>query len=496
MRKWALFLSSGGLLCLAFPDFGLFPLAWLGLVPLFEALSRPLTLRECLAGHFLFCLAYLGGILYWIPGVLVHYGHLPLWVGTAALLCLVLVLGLLLLPFTLGVRRLARHSFAGAVWAAPGLWLLTELLRDCFPFGGFPWGALGYSQQPFTWILQIADLGGVYLISSLVVLVNGSLWLAWRSPRRNRTTLAATAALFALAVLYGCYRVEIWEQQPVDTVRIGIVQGNIALHEGPEHYAQKYFKTLPRLFDQAVAAGATWVVFPEAQNPYRLEYDFYFRQFWSDRTAATGAYLLLNSAAVEADGYYNSAYLLDPAGEVVYRYDKIHLVPFGEYLPLAWLFGQAEALVAEVSSFRPGQEITLGQVGALRFATLICYEAIFPRQARRMVNEGAHLLVNITNDGWFGATAAPAQHLQIAAVRAVETRRPLVRAANSGYSAFISPLGRIEDQTGLFHEAVQVRNVVATSTVSPFLVGGLVPCALVIMVSVGLGLLSVHRARE
>ncbi|GAB4247158.1 MAG: apolipoprotein N-acyltransferase [Acidobacteriota bacterium] len=496
MGKWALFLISGGLLCLAFPDFQLFPLAWVGLVPLFEGLSRPLSRREQLAGHFLFSLAYFGGILYWIPGVLIHYGRLPVFVGYAALVCLAVVLGLILLPFTLGIHWLAQRRLEAAVWAAPGLWLLTELIRDAFPFGGFPWGALGYSQQPFTWILQIADLGGVYLVSSLIVLVNATLWLAWRKRRQSGPTVAATAGLFVLACLYGCYRAEIWEQQPVDTVRVGIVQGNIALHEGPQHYAQKYFKTLAGLFDQAVAAGATWIVFPEAQNPYRLEYDFYFRQFWSDRTAATGTYLLLNSAAVEADGYYNSAYLLDPAGRIVYRYDKIHLVPFGEYLPLEWLFGRAEALVAEVSSFRPGRKLTLGKIGTLRFSTLICYEAIFPRQARRMVGEGAHVLVNITNDGWFGATAAPAQHLQIAAVRAVETRRPLIRAANTGCSAFVSPLGKIEVRSDLFEEAVLVRDVAGTSSVTLFLVLGFAPCALVIMVSGGLGLLAARRVRD
>ncbi|HOM99988.1 MAG TPA: apolipoprotein N-acyltransferase [Acidobacteriota bacterium] len=482
MVTFLLYPAAGLVTALAFPDFSFFPLAWLSLIPLYEAAARRPSRRETVAGHVFFCLGYFGTVLYWIPGVLIRYGGLPWVVAALAWLLLVLILALFLLPFTAFLVWGMSRSEEGTVWAASGVWLFTELLRDRFPFGGFPWAALGYSQQPFPWLLQLADVAGVYLISFLLVLVNGSLWLWWR--RGIRRTMLTAVCLCALACLYGAYRISVWSPDSVGVVRVGIAQGDIALMEGSDHYAQKYFRTLASLFDRAVAEGARWVIFPEAQNPYRLEQDFYFRTFWSDRASATSTYLLLNSSHSDDDGYYNSAYLINPTGEVVYRYDKIHLVPFGEYLPLERLLGKADALVAEVSSFRPGSQVVVGRVDSLQFGTVICFEAVFPRSARAAVRKGAQVLVNITNDGWFGRSAAPAQHFQMAVVRAVETRRPMIRAANTGFSAFISPLGEVTARTGLFEETVLVEDVYASACRTPYLVFGELPCWAVIILSI------------
>jgi apolipoprotein N-acyltransferase len=255
------------------------------------------------------------------------------------------------------------------------------------------------------------------------------------------------------------------------SVRVGLVQGNIALAENQEYYAERYFEALPRFFHSAVEQGAQWVVFPEAQNPFLIEQDFYFRTFWERQVSRSGIYLLLNSTAVNASKpgfYYNSAYLLGPSGKVVYRYDKVHLVPFGEYLPFKGLLDFAGPLVSEVSGFRAGDDLEVGSVGDVRFATLICFEAIFPELGRESVLQGAQILVNLTNDAWFGRTAAPTQHLQMAQFRAIENRRTLLRAANSGFTGVVSQLGRLKQRTDLFEEALVVTDVKTYGTKTLF----------------------------
>ena len=475
-------LVSGILLCLAFPNFSWFPVAWCALVPyLFVCLGRSGGWKGVLAAHLAFCGAFFGGLLYWIPGVLVNYGSLPPSLGWLALFLVVLLLAAIAGVFPLLVSWTARRSVEAAALAAPGFWILAELLRNKLPFNGFPWGSVGSSQLPYSWVIQTADLGSVYLVSGLVVMVNAGVLMALRY-RRYRLIILAAAA-FGLSNLYGFYRIHVWTPSSAGDITVGICQGDIGLKSDLEHYAGKYFKTLAGLFEEAAGRGARWIIFPEAQNPYRYDRDFYFREFWSAKARAFHAYLLFNSTTSDELGYYNSALLLNPNGEMVYRYQKSHLVPFGEYLPLSSLLGNLPALVAEVSSFRAGPAGEVGKVDDVRFGTLICFEGTFPELARLAVNQGAMVLVQITNDGWFGKTAAPAQHLQIAAVRAIETRRHLIRAANTGYSAFITPWGDIEERTGLFEEAEIVRTIRPITDTTPFLLFGYWPAYLVIIVS-------------
>ena len=478
---------AGGLLALSFPDAAWFPLAWVGLVPyLYVCFSA--KVRALAVGHLCFCAAYFGVVLYWIPRVLVAYGGQGWFVGCLALVVMVLLLALILAPFPALVRWTAVRSPMTAALAAPGLWVMTELVRNSFPFGGFPWGTLGYSQLPYSWVAQLADVGSVYLISYLIVLVNAAVLMVVLE--RAYRFGALVLVVLGLVNLYGLYRVYFWAPEESGRITVGIAQADIALQGPPEHYATKYFKTLAAQFDEAVQAGSRWIIFPEAQNPYRFEKDFYFREFWVDRVRRDRVFLLFNSTRAGEKSYYNSAYMLDPEGRVVYEYDKVHLVPFGEYLPLAFLFGHAQALVAEVSGFTPGTGLTVGHIGSIPFTTLICYEGIFPELARSGVRQGARILVNITNDGWFGPTAAPAQHLQMTAMRAIETRRTCIRAANTGYSAVIGPKGRILMRTGLFREDLLVAGAVAFGSRSPYFTLGFWPCYLAIMVSLALVLLS------
>ncbi|MCZ6769959.1 MAG: apolipoprotein N-acyltransferase [Acidobacteria bacterium] len=454
-------LVSGIALWLAFHRSVFFPLAWIALIPYLSFLLKKPSWKSVLIGHGVMVLAYMGGVLYWIPRVLVVYGNLSWMMALVAFLLMLLLLSLFLLPFSLLTRWAAGRSVSVALFCIPGFWLLTELCRNYFLLNGFPWALLGYSQYPYSWIIQVADLAGVYLVSVLVMAGNaailGTFWLKSLRP------LVLFTAVFLAANLYGAYRVNFWQPLSGPSLQVALVQPNIGLAEGMEHYAGKYFNTLAGYYEQAVDGGAQWVIFPEAPNPYLYEEDFYFTTFWQRQTAVHEAYLLFNTTLVERDPevqYFNSAVLLNPQGKEAYRYHKTHLVPFGEYVPFAnWLGVLFEPLVQEVGGFSPGQEISTGSISGTQFATLICYEGIFPELSRQGVRQGAEVLVNITNDSWYGRTAAPSQHLHMAAFRAIETRKPLVRIANSGYSVVIDYLGREGQKMGLFEEGMFIAEV-------------------------------------
>ncbi len=460
-------LISGIALWLAFPDHSLFFLSWVGLTPYLYFLTQERSWKAIVAGNFVLGLAYLGGVLYWIPKVLIGYGGLSWGISIPIFLLMLLMLSFFLLPFSVLTHAVANRSRAAALWSAPGFWVLSELLRNYYAVGGFPWALLGHSQYPYEWMRQLADVSGVYLISFLVVLGNCALLALFRFRSYRTWALPSIfTLLFAGANLYGWYRVEVWQVPPGKSIRVALVQPNILLSAPLEHYAKKYFEALADYYQQAVADGAAWVVFPEAPNPYFYDTDFYFRTFWQRQVRTSGAPLLLNSTSVETESntrYYNGALLIGPGEQPGYRYHKMHLVPFGEYVPLADWLSFVQPLVQEVAGFSAGTTAVVGDVGGISFGTLICFEGIFPEAAREFVRQGAQLLVNITNDAWYGRSAAPRQHLEFGAFRAVENRKPMLRCANSGYSAVIDPLGRIQKELGLFEDGIVVAEVSACS---------------------------------
>ncbi len=458
-------LISGVALWLPFHHSQFFFLAWVGLIPfLFFLISRP-TWKLTVLAHALMSAVYLGGTLYWIPQVLVVYGNLGWMVALGAFVMMLTVLSLVLLPFTLLTRWTAGKSVGLALGCVPGFWLLTELCRNFLPLNGFPWALLGYSQDPYLWIIQAADISGVYLVSVLLVGAN----CAFVATLRFKTfkPLVAFAIPFLMANLYGAYRVNWWQPEAGPALRVALVQPNIGLSRDREHYAEKYYETLPEYYRRAGEVGAEWVIFPEAPNPFLYQEDFYFRTFWERQVANQGAYLLFNTTLLETDPslrYFNSALLLGPEGREAYRYHKSHLVPFGEYVPFQeWLGTFFEPLVQEVAGFSPGEGLQLGSIYGTRFATLICYEGIFPELSRRFAGQGAQVFVNITNDSWYGRSTAPGQHMKMALFRAIETRKPFLRGANSGYSAAIDHLGRATQEMGLFEEGVLFTQVAGNS---------------------------------
>ena len=399
--------------------------------------------------------------------MVVQYGGMPLAAG--ALIMMALCLAVALFPLLFGWatgRVVARFGTAGLL-GAPFLWVATELLR-VHTFFEFPWCLLGYSQQPFLPVIQVASVTAVYGVSFLLVTSAALLAIALVEARFRRVSLAAFGGLVALTWGLGGWALS----RPLPEtgrIKVGLVQGGIRQEDKwlPENAWSNVGRHL-ELTREAAARGARLVVWPESAVPFLYDAEPALRARLQEAVRRDAIYLYFGNDDREpgpgdAQRIYVGAKLLDPQGQVTARYRKIQLVPFGEYVPLKPLFtlgGRVVAkLVQEVADFSPGIEAVTGDVGGHRIGGYICYEAIFPGLVRRFAAQGAELLVNVTNDAWYGRTSAPYQHLAMAAFRAVENRRYLVRAANTGITAVVDPWGRVHDETALFDRTLLVREV-------------------------------------
>ncbi len=327
---------------------------------------------------------------------------------------------------------------------------------------GFPWENLGYSQFLLRPVIQIADITGVYGISFLLVMVNGAVFsllvsLIYKRAISYRKMVVA-AMLLLIALGYGWLRLGLLQQHHGAAVTVALIQGNIPqdvkwdpafLDETMDRYRRLTMETAPQ--------NPELIIWPEAATPFYFQSEKPYQEQVASLMGKTGAHLLLGSPAWErtAEGiqYFNSAFLVSPDGRIQGRYDKIHLVPYGEYVPLKRFFPFIEKMVVGIGDFSPGKETAVLRFPGGAFGTLICYEIIFPDLVRRFVKNGATFLVNITNDAWFGRTAAPYQHLSMAVLRAVENRRAVARSANTGISALIDADGSILQRTSLFTPA-------------------------------------------
>ncbi|HKB10492.1 MAG TPA: apolipoprotein N-acyltransferase [Vicinamibacterales bacterium] len=479
-HSYALAVASGVLLALSFPKFGHPAIGWIALAPLVASLTGT-TLRRALTLGLLTGVVSFTGTLYWITRVMVMYGDLQFWVAVLVNAALVLYLSLFPAFFALITRRLLIAYGRRALIAAPAVWVTTELGRT-YLFTGFPWVLLGYSQVTVLPIAQLASVVGVYGVSMLVAsvsvaaaatLVPGRRARGVRPIRRwwARQFLQLTPLHFAvLAVIavavWGARRAAGGELTRGDVIRVGLIQGNVSLRERSDP------ARLPIIFDnylrmtrQAIAQGAELVIWPESATPFAFESDPASAARIRALAHDTKVPILLGSDQIApgAGGvptrYYNSAFLVRPDGTTGGAYRKMHLVPFGEYVPAKRVFFFAAPLVEAVSDFSAGEEATLLPVDAHKISTAICYEVVYPDLVRQFVTAGSELLTTITNDAWFGETSAPYQHFEQAAMRAIEEGRYLVRAANTGISGIVDPYGRVLDQTAIFQPAVVVGQV-------------------------------------
>ena len=473
LRREGLAALSGVLLFLSFPKFGHGAVAWFALVPLLVALPGTAGGEAFRLGYVTGAISSLG-LLYWTAFVVVQYGGLGLGAGVAVMAALCLGVALFPSAFAWAVARIVGTCGPGGLLAAPLAWVATEILRAHTLFS-FPWCLLGYSQHRHLPFIQIASVAAVYGVSFLVAAASSLLaYVAVeRRPRRRRAALAGLVVLVGGTWAWGSAQLSAPLPES-GRIRVGLVQGGIRQEDKwvPENAWSNVGRHV-ELSVQAAGEGARLVVWPESAVPFRFDGDPLLAETLQGLARGQGIYLFFGNDDVEApaDGgprIYVGAKLLDPRGELVYRYRKIQLVPFGEYVPLRPLFtlgGRVGAkLVAEVSDFSPGSEHTLAEVEGRKLAGFICYEAIFPALVRPFAAKGAQLFVNITNDAWYGTTSAPHQHLAMAVFRAVENRRWLVRAANTGITAVVDPWGRVLGPTRLFAQTVLVRDV-------PFLAG-------------------------
>ncbi|MYC27143.1 MAG: apolipoprotein N-acyltransferase [Nitrospira sp. SB0662_bin_26] len=448
---------------------GLF--AWVALLPLHRVLigvtpSRALR-RGWLAGFLAFT-----GTMYWVVTAMHLYGKVPLSISIVLMLVLAGYLGLYVGLYAWGFVRLERQWPAATWIAAPCLWVSLEYVRT-HAFSGLPWGLLGYSQFQWLPLIQIANVTAVYGVSFLIVLVNVSLFLLFRrlftdTPRKIPwIPLASTAAALLGAWLYGLGQLHL---PPSDSLTVGIVQANIdQAHKWDQAYREETLDRYRRL-TETVSPGSDLILWPEAATPFMFEQEPDYRSLVTGMTKNAEVPLVFGSPALrrQSDGtpyLLNSAYLLDPSGEISGRYDKQHLVPFGEYIPLQRILFFLDKLVVGIGDFQPGPGPTLldferGPDGRqTRFGVAICFEVIFPDLVRRLAREGANFLVTITNDAWFGKTVAPHQHFGMVVFRAVENRMAFARAANTGVSGLIDPTGRILTATPIFAEHAVIGSI-------------------------------------
>jgi apolipoprotein N-acyltransferase len=446
-KELSLCLVSTGLLLLSFPNYNIWLFAWFGFVPLFFAIQNKSKRR-------VFFLAYLCGVIFWFgtiywlihvtfPGTVLLVLYLALYFG---------LFGLLISYYTLylPVRQAGAKRYT--LLFVPSVWVILEYIRSHL-FSGFPWALLGYSQYLNLPVIQIADITGVWGVSFLVMMVNVLIYKLisnrlWVTGKKNKTLIGLPLLLLILTLGYGYYHLNL----PPTTyylppIKISVIQGNIPQElkwepQSRDFIIDKYF----RLTAQAVKEKPDLIIWPEAAMPCVLEEAPLFYEKVKEFSKRIKTPLVLGAVTAKNDNYYNSALFISSEGKLLNRYDKLHLVPFGEYIPLKKILSFLETVVP-IGDITAGKEYTIFQIPnpkiQTRFAVLICFEDLFPKLSREFVKKGANFLVNITNDAWYKKSSAPFQHLQASVFRTVENRVFLVRAANTGVSGFILPTGKI-----------------------------------------------------
>ncbi len=447
------------------------------MTPLVVALTRFPSIRgrRAFGLGFVTGTVYFAGTLYWLVETMTTFGGLSLVLALVAAAFLVGYLSLFPATFAWTVARLHARLGSRALFLAPSAWVSSELGRQ-YVWDGFPWALLGYSQITVLPVAQVASLTGVYGLS--FVLAGAGTAAAFAISDRSRRRWIATgsvAVALALTVVWGAARLKssaLLTQG--DPIRVGVVQGNIEQEEkwnpaNREAISSRYI-TMTR---QALAGGARFVMWPESATPLPFEQDILGGSAIRRLAMESGATLLVGSDQVEPiktalpddkvkSRFYNAAFLVKPDGAVGAVYRKMHLVPFGEYVPLQSLLffaGPIVGALADFSSFTPGEVPVLLPVGAHRASTAICYEVIYPNLIRQAVRDGSELLTTITNDAWYGRSSAAYQHWDQASMRAIEQGRYLARAANTGISGFVDPYGRVMSKSALFEPAVLVEDV-------------------------------------
>ena len=443
-------LVSGVALALAFPSFNISLLGWIAPAVLIFAVLNENPKFALLLG-WLQGAAFYALSVPWFYTVMRQYGPVPAIPAGAVFALLVFAAALFHAAFACGVAWLGRFGSARACLAAPFLWVSMEFALLHLPDIGFPWNLLGYTASGNLVLVQLAAVTGIFGLSLLVASYNAlAAWTILQFSRRRRRGsqiwIGANAVLFAV-VLAGPRFVP---QAPADHIA-HLVQTNFPVATSyPAGWLQSHAAEMDELEQISIGAAQRIpgvVVWPEVPAPFSLQDGQFLPRATRIARSAGGGFLLgvldWKPLANQGGGISNSAVLLGPDGALNFIYDKIHLVPFSEYVPWRKYLFFARDLTGLVGDFQHGSQYNVGRIPGGAFSVYICYEGIFPNEVRRFTLSGAAVLINISDDGWFGGSGAPAQHFAMARVRAVENRRWLLRDTNTGITASVDPYGRI-----------------------------------------------------
>ncbi|MCX5702753.1 MAG: apolipoprotein N-acyltransferase [Candidatus Omnitrophica bacterium] len=459
LKEIALCGLSAILLILSFPSFNLEFLAWFGFVPVFFALNNK-SQKQVFFLFFITGIIFWSGIVYWLvyvtlAGTIVLILYLALYFA---------IFGLIISSSKLQAPCLAGRQASSKLLFIPSVWVLLEYIRSHL-FTGFPWALLGYSQYLNLPVVQIADITGIWGVSFLVMMSNVALYLVMSSEPGVRgermvksKNLITPVIIFCFVLGYGFYKLQTLNSklQTEHAVKISVIQGNIPQELKWDAKAQDYIiNEYLDLNTRTMADKPDLIIWPESALPVILEGepDYFIKV--TDFVNKNNIPLLLGVVRLENELYYNSALLISEEAKSITKYDKLHLVPFGEYIPLRKTLSFLETIVP-IGDFTPGKEYSIFKLRTpnselpacpagrqANFSVLICFEDLFPELSREFRKRGADFLVNITNDAWFKKTSSPYQHLSASVFRAVENRVFLARAANTGVSGFIAPSGKI-----------------------------------------------------
>ena len=464
---------AGILLALSFPRYGHPAFAWIALIPLLIAVTgwrghpgrlpgQP-PLRAFALG-LVAGFVYFVGTIYWTGTVVRTFGGLAMPVALLAMALLAAYLALYPALTALIASRMVHRAGGAGLFIAPFAWVATEFSRG-YLFGGFPWVPLGNSQVEVLPVAQLASVLGVYGVSGLVAIVNAAIAYALLTTGRPRA-LAIAGAVLLVAVTGGWGVARIADgslTQQGTPITVALIQGNIAQEDkwNPRE-ARRIFTTYIAMTRDAVRRGAEYVLWPESSTPFMFEEDDEGEVAMRDLAREVRVPILFGSDQIIREGtprMYNAAFLITPAGETAAVYRKIHLVPFGEYIPFKNWLTFVSPLVESLAEFAPGESMVMLPVGSHLTSTAICYEVVYPSLVRQAVNGGSQLLTTITNDGWYGHSSAPYQHFALASMRAIEQGRYLARAANTGISGIVDPYGRVVARSGIFEQVSIVEQV-------------------------------------
>jgi apolipoprotein N-acyltransferase len=443
-----LFLLSAVLGLLCFPPIGIWPFAYAAMIPFLFAATTT-TPRRAMAEGYLAGFIFFGGLLYWIG---INKGAPPAlaWASAAV------VVAILATVWSITgwvVARIARsHGVGWAVTIFVSLYMFFEVFWGTGELG-FPWAIWALSQVSFLPAIQMADLGDVYLVSCWVLALNALLFLIWRQPQQRRRWGAIAVVVFVIPLLYGWIRMALF--QPGREVPVAAIQGNTEVDEKWQKSAEEILENYLALTRTLQGSGTDLAVWPETATPMPIRFRPWAVQKVYALVDSLQTSVFTGATDYEKDDHgdmipYNASFLFRYRGQDIERAAKVHLVPFGERIPLQKYLPVLGKIRLGQAEFRPGENpiVFPAKEKIPAFGSLICFEVLFPDVAADLVCGGALMLANITEDGWYNNSSGPYQHLALTRLRAVAARRSIIRAANTGISALIDPVGRIRNRLG------------------------------------------------